>query len=339
MRKKKKNEVAVGLTVLLVLILTVYIVVMLADWSSLCTAQQEITVRLPYKVGLKGLSKGSPVYLGGVKIGCISDTGISEPDLSAHGNDEVYVFFAMKFPEQYQLRNDCKLVPQSNVLGGQVLLSIEDLGREGDIIADGQTADIQLSDTIMEAMKQEFDPANSDSLLARVKYEFSMDNKDSIIAYFKNTISQLEKDLPVISELIQKELNKIDETLETTQTTINEFKKFTKDERIEKLLDNTVEVSTNLKLTSQEVRRAPWKLLYKPSEKEFRIQALIDSAGAFASGAESLDTTALRLRKLINEMDEGQEVDKDRVNSMLIELESSFDQFKKAEKKFWDELN
>ena len=339
MRKKKKNEMAVGITVLLVLVLTVYIVVILADWSSLLTTQQEITVRLPYKVGLKGLSQGSPVYLGGVKIGYISDTGISTFGSSGQGNDEIYVFFKMDIPQQYQLRNDCRLVPQSNVLGGQVLLSIEDLGQEGEIIADGQTADLMLADTMMEAMKHEFDPTNPDSLMARVKYEFNMDNKDSIIAYFKNTISQLEKDLPVISMMIQKELNKIDETLEVAQATLNEFKKFTKDERIEKLLDNTVEVSTNLKLTSQEVRRAPWKLLYKPSKKEFRIQALIDSAGAFASGAETLDTTALRLQKLINEMNESPEIDRDRVNSMLIELESSFDEFKKAEKKFWDELN
>ena len=121
-------------------------------------------------------------------------------------------------------------------------------------------------------------------------------------------------------------------------TKVDEIKKFTRDERINKLMNNIVEISSNLKLTSREVRRAPWKLLYKPGEKEFRIQALVDSAGAFASGAEYMDATALRLKKMIEEAKETQTVDAEKINSMLAELEASFQQFKIAEKKFWNEL-
>jgi len=53
MAKKNRNEVTVGITTLVVLLLTIYIVVMLADWSSMFTKHQEITVSLPYKVGSK----------------------------------------------------------------------------------------------------------------------------------------------------------------------------------------------------------------------------------------------------------------------------------------------
>jgi len=59
---------------------------------------------------------------------------------------------------------------------------------------------------------------------------------------------------------------------------------------------------------------------------------------AFAAGAERLDYTALRLQKLIAAADDKALVEKEHIKSMLAELEVSFEQFKKAEQKFWEEL-
>lgn len=315
MAKRIRNNLAVGITVSIVLALTIYIVIMLAQWPSLFTAQQKITIRLPYKVGLKGLNKGSPVHLGGVKIGYITNTGIKKLNPNSTDCNDVYVFFTMKIPQQYRLRRDCILVPQSNVLGGQILLSIEDLGSKGGLIRNGQTVDLLLADSIMEAVKREFDPDDPDSFLARLK-----------------------KDVPAITEQFQQTIARADTALETAQSAIKNLKEITDDERIDRIISNISEVSVNLKLTSQEVRRAPWKLLYKPKEKEFRIQALIDSAGAFAAGAERLDSAALRLQKLMATSDDKLQVDKDSIESMVSELEASFEQFQKAEQKFWEEL-
>ena len=96
MAGKTRNEVAVGITVLVAAVLTIYIVVMLADWSAISTPQQEITVRLPYQVGLKGLSKDSPVLLGGVKVGCITKTTIKKGGPPSEEGSNVYVFFTMR---------------------------------------------------------------------------------------------------------------------------------------------------------------------------------------------------------------------------------------------------
>lgn len=338
MAKKVRNEVAVGITVLVVLVLAVYIVIMLADWSSLSIAQQKITVRLPYRVGLKGLSDGSPVHLGGIKVGQITHTHIRKFDPTTPGTDDIYVFFTMKIPQQYQLRRDCVLMPQSNVLGGQVLLSIEDLGREGEIIKDGQTVNLFLADSVTEVIKHEFDPDDPNSLLARIKYEVNRDNADSIVASLKSTAAQLEKDIHAIAGQIQQTLAKADSALDTTQSALKNLKEFTDDERIDRIISNIDEVSVNFKLTSRDVRRAPWKLFYKPKQKELKIQTLIDSAGAFAAGAERLDSAALRLQKLTAAASDKRLIDKDHIKSMVSELEASFEQFQKAERKFWEEL-
>ena len=120
MKKNIRNEVAVGITVTIVLVLTIYVVTMLADWPGLFTTYQKITVRLPYKVGLRGLTRGSLVNLGGVKIGQITNTGIEELQPGSIDNNDVHVFFTMKIPQQYHLRHDCVLMSQGNLLGGIV---------------------------------------------------------------------------------------------------------------------------------------------------------------------------------------------------------------------------
>ena len=315
MKKEARNEIAVGVTVTIVLLLAIYIVVMLADWPSLFAPQQKITVRMPYKVGLRGLTKGSLVYLGGFKIGQIIDIGIGKLDPESTDSNDVYVFFTMKIPQQYHLRRDCVLVSQSNMLGGQVMLAIEDLGINGELIKDGQTVDLLLADTVIEALKHEFDPDNPESLF-----------------------SQMKEDIPAITEQVLHILDKVDKALDTAQSAIANIEEYTNDERINKIVDNLNEISINLKLTTREVRRAPWKLLYKPGPREFKIQSLVDSAGAFAAGAENLDSTALRLQKLAEKADSEVQGDRDRIEAMIQELQTSFDRFQEAEKEFWEQL-
>ena len=190
----------------------------------------------------------------------------------------------------------------------------------------------------MDAIKNEFDATDPDSLMSLVKYEVNRENNDSVVSSLKKVAAELEKAIPAITEEIMKTLAKAQTALDTAQSTLQDVKDFTSDERVDKIIGDLTEVGTNLKLTSQEVRRAPWKLLYKPKEKEFKIQALVDSAGSFAAGAESLNTSALRLQAIIAEAEDKQRIDKQKLEAMISELEASFSQFQKAERKFLEEL-
>lgn len=194
MAKKHRNEVAVGATVLLVLVLTIYIVVTLADWSNLFAKKQQITVLQPYRVGLKGLAEGSPIYLGGIKIGQITETSIDSPTESVTENGEIYVCFTMEIPTSYRLYKDCVLSPQSNVLGGSSSLMIKDLGADKEIL-DGDKVQLQLEGSITETMdsiKQELNPDLPGSLMSRLKYEFSRDRDDSFMKTLIDTITNVE---------------------------------------------------------------------------------------------------------------------------------------------------
>ena len=114
------------------------------------------------------------------------------------------------------------LLPQSNVLGGQATLSIEDLGAKGHEITDGQTVDLALADDMMETIRQEFDPADPESLLAVVKYEANRKNEDSLVSSLKNVAAELEKSIPEVTEKIGTTLAKARTALDTMQSALHD---------------------------------------------------------------------------------------------------------------------
>jgi hypothetical protein len=418
MAKKKHNEVAVGLTTLVVLGLTVYIVVALADWSSWFIKHQSINVRVPYQTGLKGLAQGSPIILGGTKIGQITRTWIGPPETTPDGRQEIYIYFTMQIPAHYILKKDCVLSPYSNMLGGQATLVIKNVGVKGEDITSGQTVDVMLeggiADTI-EAMKQELNSSNPDSLLYQIKYQMNRQNADSIMASMITTMNNLvqisekinlqitddpqkqtlmaklqgilgkireitdqlngqlaaDKDgttmakihhsldtlnsaLTQVDDLIKinktpvtEAISKINTTIDDVRSAAANLKEFTGTARelltanrdgVESIIRNVDEVSVNLKMASREIRRAPWKLIYKPTKNELQVQSVVDAAGSFAAGAERLDDVSLRLKALMQAAENRAPVDKERINNIIADLETTFEQFQKAEKKLWDEL-
>ncbi|MBN2844079.1 MAG: hypothetical protein JXM68_13410, partial [Sedimentisphaerales bacterium] len=81
-----------------------------------------------------------------------------------------------------------------------------------------------------------------------------------------------------------------------------------------------------------------WRLLYKPQQKEMEIQATVDTAAAFAAGAERLDNAANSLKKAIGQLGQNAGENSDKIKNLLADLENSFDQFHKAEKKLWHDM-
>lgn len=439
MAKKNNNEIIVGITVVGVLALALYIIVLLADFGRFTTDYQRITFKLPYRTGLQGLSSGSPVKLGGYKVGQVVTTRITSPE--SPDSDDIFVTFTIELPEHYRLHQDCTFVPEVGLLGNKAELNIVDLGSSDSILKDGGVYNIQFGDSLLNALKKEIDLNNSDSILFAIKSELNRTNEDSLlgalassarklnsitgslehefetdlnseatiikefksavvnlnqisetaksqmdiensqaiiskiktaiyklddsmgdlkgilsenkanisetITSLKNTAGQLEKDLPTLTGKIDQILDKASGGLDTAQEALSEFKKISESannilevnrDKIDLLIDNVAIVSSNLKLVSQEIRRAPWRLLYKPDKKEIDIQSTVDSAAAFAIGAERLDNAANSLKKVVGQLGSGVAVGSDKVNQIIAELENSFEQFHKAEEKLWDEL-
>ncbi len=103
---------------------------------------------------------------------------------------------------------------------------------------------------------------------------------------------------------------------------------------LERALANAQLTTDQLKLAAIEIRRSPWRLLYKPSDTELESDNLYDAARSFAQAAGALDAAALSFRAVC--ADAGAR--DDRLTKMLEHLEQLYVEYEKAESRFWNAL-
>lgn len=101
--------------------------------------------------------------------------------------------------------------------------------------------------------------------------------------------------------------------------------------KLESIVTSLKATSDNLKATSIEVRRSPWRLLYKPEPGEMANLNLYDTARQFAEGAGSLSDAATALRDAMSDPN----ADKAQIEKLIKHLDESFQSFHQAENKLW----
>lgn len=130
-------------------------------------------------------------------------------------------------------------------------------------------------------------------------------------------------------------LYKADAAMENLKTSTSELKAFVIGQRpvLERAVANYQLTADQLKLAAIEVRRSPWRLLYKPTDKEIANDNLYDAARSFAQAAGTLDAAAASLRD-VSQKDGSPE----QVRKSLDHLEALFKKYEEAEAEFWKAL-
>jgi hypothetical protein len=104
--------------------------------------------------------------------------------------------------------------------------------------------------------------------------------------------------------------------------------------RLDGMIASLKATGDNLKYASSEIRRSPWRLLYKPPKNEVSNLNIFDSARQFAEGANDLNDAASALRDVMNNKNASPE----DVKKMMERVEKSFTNFSEVEKKLWAEV-
>jgi len=135
---------------------------------------------------------------------------------------------------------------------------------------------------------------------------------------------------------IAQAVGKADKAVDNARQITAEVKAFVAQQRptLERALASFQLTAAQLKLASIEIRRSPWRLLYRPTEQELESDNLYDAARSFAQAAQVLDATAESLRVTAGREDIG----RDEVQRMVERLERLFAEYDKAERAFWDAL-
>jgi ABC-type transporter Mla subunit MlaD len=135
-------------------------------------------------------------------------------------------------------------------------------------------------------------------------------------------------------------LVKADEAIENARRATAEMQLLVAGQRpvLERAIANAQITTGQLKLAAIEIRRAPWRLLYKPSDDELETDNLYDAARSFALAAGTLDSAALSLRAVAGGTGGTGGESKQKIDQMLDRLERLFGKFEQAEGAFWKAL-
>lgn len=163
------------------------------------------------------------------------------------------------------------------------------------------------------------------------------------MANLKGATGTMKQKLPGLIEKVEGVMQKIDTTVSSANAAMEDARKTLETaklvmtgnkSKLDGMIASLKATSDNLKGASAEIRRSPWRLLYKPGSGEMANLNLFDSARAFAEGANDLDNAAQALRDALKQ----DKANPETVRKLMGQLEEEFAKFKTVEQKLWTEV-
>jgi len=107
---------------------------------------------------------------------------------------------------------------------------------------------------------------------------------------------------------------------------------------IRRMLANARIASDQLKLTTTEVRRSPWRLLQRPSTKELESELVYNAASAYAQAVSDLRSASESLDGALALAEAGEQPDTERIAELAELLRRAFDEHTEAEERLLEVL-
>ncbi len=170
-----------------------------------------------------------------------------------------------------------------------------------------------------------------DAFIARNK-----DKADSIVAKADSSMTSIDQATAKINtESIQSfnnTLREAQDALAKVQGPLKQVGDFINEDlpQLKTTLANARLTSEQLKLTANEVRAQPWRLLVRPDTRELSMQLLFDAARSYAAAISDLKATADSLSAAQNSSTKSDE----RINLLAKDLEDALKRARTAEETF-----
>lgn len=197
----------------------------------------------------------------------------------------------------------------------------------------------RIADTGTQAM------VNIRDLFGDIKTDFR-----TTVANVSNLSGSLKEKLPPILDKADSALAKMQGTVDSINVALEDVKQVAANTRdmtasarsiitgnrgkLDRMIASLKVTADNLKGASAEIRRSPWRLLYKPRPGEMANMNLFDSARQFAEGANDMNDAAQALRDALKDP----AADKAQIQKLIDQLDSSFGKFNGFEQQLWKEV-
>jgi ABC-type transporter Mla subunit MlaD len=170
------------------------------------------------------------------------------------------------------------------------------------------------------------------------------------VANLRDATGTVKDRLPGTMDRVDVLLAKVTTAIDETNVALQDVKKIAANTRdatatarqivignrgkIDGMIASLKSTGDNLKNASSEIRRSPWRLLYKPGAGEVANLNLYDSARQFAEGAGQLNDAAVALRDALQDPD----IEPAQVQKLVEKLDKSFANFTDIEQQLWAEV-
>jgi ABC-type transporter Mla subunit MlaD len=170
------------------------------------------------------------------------------------------------------------------------------------------------------------------------------------LAKLASISTSIDKRLPELLDKFDGILAKADTAAASANDALVDIKKIASDGRdvlqsarailvgnhgkIDAMIASLKATGKNLEAATVEIRRSPWRLLYKPAPNEMANLNLYDAARQFSEGATELNDASVALRDAVKEG----HADPQTVDKLVHRLQRSFDNFQKVEDDLWNKV-
>lgn len=171
----------------------------------------------------------------------------------------------------------------------------------------------------------------------------TMSNMNSATTTLKDRLPEIASKVSDTLDSFKTALDKTSVALDDIQKTAANTSAITGDvrsllsrnrSRIDEIIRSVNLTASNLEAASTEIRRSPWRLLYKPKPNEVANQNLYDAARHFADGARRLQDSAANLRDTLADP----QAPADQIQKLLNDLSTTFSDYQKIEAHLWDQV-
>jgi phospholipid/cholesterol/gamma-HCH transport system substrate-binding protein len=162
--------------------------------------------------------------------------------------------------------------------------------------------------------------------------------------------ASISKKAPAIVDRLDGLLAHLDKTVETATAALEDIKATAQNTKeltasaknviagnkgkLDAMITALKATGDNLKNATAEIRRSPWRLLYKPAPNEMANLNLYDAAREFADGANELNDASLALRDAM----QSNQTDKQTVEKLMLKVNKTFENFQQVETKLWTKV-
>ena len=339
--ERSRNNIRAGIFVTVTLVLAFSVVIVLSDaWQTFLQRTNQYMVTFDVASGVKNLKAGAKVRVGGVEMGEVTDV---RPQIEDEVFQEV-IEIDFTLDQTVELYSNATVLIASPLIGADAWIDIISLGGPVDVHVVEPEAVMPTPAPKLLADGGVFEGTPTIGMLTAL---LGPDNQTKTNQILDDVMATSAAVRAITARVNEQTIDKVEELLGTGQAALDaarvvmedvgrEFDHWTPD--IRAALGDIRLAAQSLKFAGIELRRSPWKILYKPSKSELEHELLYEAARSFAMAASDLKAASESVQRVMDRHADRLNDDPQIVERLNAYLLDSLDGYEKAQQRLIDVL-